>query len=153
MKFGQNPEIWLKSWYLVKILKFGWNPEVWLKSWNLATRRSHFYRLQNVASRWRHLHQIQIGSWDCLLVSSASIELVSSSTRHTSVKSTNMTQLETLWPIDRTPGIPGSDKNATCCFFLALCYMLYLCTTASRITQKICPWASPKFWRIAGSIK
>ena len=45
--------------------------------------------------------------------SSARIELVSSSTRDTSVKSTNndsVSQLETLGPIDRTPGIPGSDK-------------------------------------------
>ena len=49
-----------------------------------------------------------------LLVSSARIELVSSSTRVTSVKSTKhqlLSELETLGPIDRTPGIPGSDKN------------------------------------------
>ena len=45
---------------------------------------------------------------------SASIELVSSSARVTSVKSAKplvVSQLETPGPIDRTPGIPGSDKK------------------------------------------
>ena len=48
------------------------------------------------------------------MVSSARIELVSSSTRVTSVKSTkhqSLSQFERLGPIDQTPGIPGSDKN------------------------------------------
>ena len=51
--------------------------------------------------------------WIALLVSSARIELVSSSTRVTSVKSAKglVTHLETLGPIDGTPGIPGSDKK------------------------------------------
>ena len=45
---------------------------------------------------------------------SVSIELVSSSARVISVKSAqppSVTHLETLGPIDRTPGIPGSDNN------------------------------------------
>ena len=48
-----------------------------------------------------------------LLASSARIKLVSSSTRVTSVKSSKalLSQFETLGPIDRTPGVPGSDKN------------------------------------------
>ena len=46
------------------------------------------------------------------MASSARIELVSSSTRVTSVKSAKgvVSQLETPGPIDRTPGIPGSDN-------------------------------------------
>ena len=42
-----------------------------------------------------------------------SIELVSSSARATSIGSANVppTLFETLRTIDRTPGIPGSDKN------------------------------------------
>ena len=49
-----------------------------------------------------------------LLSLSASIELVSSSARVTPVKSAKplgLSLFETLGPIDRTPGIPGSDKN------------------------------------------
>ena len=44
---------------------------------------------------------------------SVSIELVSSSARVTPVKSAKgrVSELETLRPIDRTPGILGSDKN------------------------------------------
>ena len=55
-KFAWNSEIWSKCWNLVKILKFGQHPEIWSKSWNLATRRSHLHRFQNVAPRWRQLH-------------------------------------------------------------------------------------------------
>ena len=54
--------------------------------------------------------------WIALLSLSASIELGSSSARVTSVKSAKglgVTQLERPGPIDRTPGIPGSDKNAS----------------------------------------
>ena len=45
---------------------------------------------------------------------SVSIEFVSSSARVTSVKfqkGIGLTQFERSRPIDRTPGIPGSDKN------------------------------------------
>ena len=66
------------------------------------------------------MHLIQIWSpggatciatlpWIALLALSASIQLVSSSTHQLSQP--NMTHLERLGPIDRTPGIPGSDKN------------------------------------------
>ena len=52
-------------------------------------------------------------AWDCPLTSSVGIELLNSSARVTSGKSAKglLTDLETLGPIDRTPGIPGSDKN------------------------------------------
>ena len=46
--------------------------------------------------------------------SSVSIEFVSSSARVTSVKfqqGVSVTQFERSRPIDRTPGIPGSDKK------------------------------------------
>ena len=65
-----------------------------------------------LATRWRHLY-CHI-AWDCPLISSVGIELLSSSARVTSVKSTNplvCTQLERSGPIDRTPGTPGSDKK------------------------------------------
>ena len=79
----------------------------------------------NLVIRWRHLHLIQIWSpggatriatlpWIALLALSVSIELVSSSARVTSVKSAKrlgVTYLERPGPIDRTPGIPGSDKK------------------------------------------
>ena len=61
-----------------------------------------------------------------LLVSSARIELVSSLTRDTSVKSTKVTQLETLGPIDRTPGIPGSDKNHPVCDIIHIQYSYFV---------------------------
>ena len=48
-----------------------------------------------------------------LLALSVSIELVSSSARVTSVKSTQRSRSDgrTSGPKDRTPGLPGSDKN------------------------------------------
>ena len=42
LKFGQNLEVWSKTWNLVailkfaSILKFGGKPEIWCKSWNLV---------------------------------------------------------------------------------------------------------------------
>ena len=97
----------------------------------------------NLATRWRHLHKFQfwppdgatcIGCkfghqmapralvyitcitsllWISLLALSASIELLSSSARVTSVKSnqTSLTEGLTYGPKDRTPGLPGSDKK------------------------------------------
>ena len=75
----------------------------------------------NLAIRWPCLHQLQIWPpggatciatlpWIALLASSVCIELVSSSARVTSVKSQQGVVL-TSRHIDRTPGIPGSDKN------------------------------------------
>ena len=51
--------------------------------------------------------------WNALLALSVSIELVSSSARVTSVKSQQRSRREwrTSGPKDRTPGLPGSDKN------------------------------------------
>ena len=114
MKFGQNPEIWLPigATALAQVTKCS------LEVAPLALD-------PNLVIRWRHLHLIQIWSpsgaiciatlpWIALLSLSASIELVSSSARVTSVKSAKgvgVTHLETPGPIDRTPGIPGSDKN------------------------------------------
>ena len=83
----------------------------------------------NLATRWRHLHCFQswppgrvtglaTWPWIGLLAWSVSIELVSSSARVTSVKSTQrsltylLTYSLTSGPKDRTPGLPGSDKNA-----------------------------------------
>ena len=73
--------------------------------------------IQNLVIRWCHLHWLQIWppgcvTWIALLALSVSIESVSSSAGVTSVDSAKH-QLETLGPIDRTPGIPGSNKN--CC--------------------------------------
>ena len=117
LKFGQNPDIWLQSWNLVKILIFGQNPEIWLKSWSLIEILKLGHQKEplaqvtkcslqvaplaldpNLVIRWRHLHLIQIwssGGATCiatlpgivLLSLSASIELASSSARVTSVKS------------------------------------------------------------------
>ena len=50
-------------------------------------------------------------SWIAILALSVGIELVSSSARVTSVKSQHVSELETTGPIDRTPGIPGYNKN------------------------------------------
>ena len=52
--------------------------------------------------------------WVALLTLSVSIELVSSSARVTSVKfqkGVRRTDRQTSGPIDRTPGLPGSDKK------------------------------------------
>ena len=49
------------------------------------------------------------------MASSVSIGLLSEAARVTSIKSANglvWSQLETSGPTDRTPGTPGSDKNA-----------------------------------------
>ena len=75
----------------------------------------------NLAIRWPCLHQLQIWPpggatciatlpWIALLASSVCIELVSSSARVTSVKFQKGVGVTSV-PIDRTPGIPGSDKN------------------------------------------
>ena len=74
--------------------------------------------------RWRHLHKLQIWlpgcvtciatlPWIALLTLPVSIELVSSSARVTSVKSSKrcLIYFETSRPIDRTPGTPGSNKK------------------------------------------
>ena len=64
--------------------------------------------LTSFPTRLSHLH-----CHIALLALSASIELVSSSARVTSVKSAQSSwgYFQTLGPIDRIPGIPGSDKN------------------------------------------
>ena len=52
--------------------------------------------------------------WIALLALSVSIDLVSASARVTSVKFQKRDSLsdgQTSGPIDRTPGLPGSDKN------------------------------------------
>ena len=81
--------------------------------------------VQNVVIRWRHLHCLQSWPpgcvtciatllWIVLLALSVSIDLVSSSARVTSVKSTQRLVVcdgQTSGPKDRTPGLPGSDKN------------------------------------------
>ena len=54
---------------------------------------------------------IAILPWIALLALSVSVELVSSSARVTSVKSQQALSL-TSRHIDRTPGIPGSDKKS-----------------------------------------
>ena len=64
-----------------------------------------------MATRWRHLH-CHI-AWDCPLTSSVGIELLSSSARVTSVKSTKGLSVSdggTSGHKDRTRS-PGSDKN------------------------------------------
>ena len=88
----------------------------------------------NLAIRWPCLHPLQIWPpggatciatlpWIALLASSVCIELVSSSARVTSVKSQKglvCMYLKRLGPIDRTPGIPGSDKHSVIpCFYRA----------------------------------
>ena len=80
--------------------------------------------VQNLVIRWHHLHCLQIwppgcvtciatSPWIALLALSVSIEFVSSSARVTSAKfqkGVSVSYFETTGPIDRTPGIPGSDK-------------------------------------------
>ena len=84
--------------------------------------------VQNLVISWCHLHCFQSWPPDCvtciatlpwiaLLALSVSIELVPSLARVTSVKSTQalgVTDGETSGPKDRTPGLPGSDKNKLC---------------------------------------
>ena len=81
--------------------------------------------VQNLVIRWHHLHCLQSWPpgcviciatlpWITLLALSVSIELVSSSARlWLSVKSQQcgVLKFQTTGLIDRTPGIPGSDKN------------------------------------------
>ena len=105
---------------------------------NLATRRHHLHQLQIrspsgttcIGSKFGHQlapfallpklatrlhHCIATLPWIALLALSVSIELVSSSARVTSVKSYKPLVV-CLWrtsgPKDRTPGLPGSDKNS-----------------------------------------
>ena len=119
---------------MVEILKFGRDSETWspghqkeplTQVTKCSLQVAQLTLDPNLVIRWRHLHLIQIWSpggatciatlpWIALLALSASIELVSSSARVTSVKSQKgllLSELETLGPIDRTPGIPWSDKN------------------------------------------
>ena len=124
-KFGRNPEIWLKSWNLFEILKLGHQNEPLAHVTKCSLQVAPLALDPSLVIRWRHLHLIPIwssGGATCiatlpgivLLSLSASIELVSSSARVTSVKSAKglwVSQLERLGPIDRTPGIPGSDKK------------------------------------------
>ena len=83
--------------------------------------------VQNLVTSWHHLHCLQSWPPGCVtciaLALSVNIELVSSSARVNSVKfhkggslTHSVSYLETSRPIDRTPGIPGSNKNysATC---------------------------------------
>ena len=83
--------------------------------------------VQNLVISWCHLHCFQRWPPDCvtciaslpwiaLLALSVSIELVSSSARVASVKSTQGLSVShsdgrTSGPKDRTPGLPGSDKD------------------------------------------
>ena len=75
-----------------------------------------------LAIMWRHLQVLQIWPPGCVtcivtlpwiapLASSVSIELVSSQPESHQISLTKVSELETLGSIDRTPGIPGSDKN------------------------------------------
>ena len=77
--------------------------------------------VQNLVIRLHHLHCLQSWlpgciaciatlPWNALLALSVSIELVSSSARVTSVKFQKGVW-RTSGPIDRTPGLPESDKN------------------------------------------
>ena len=71
----------------------------------------------NLATKWHHLSHLHchIAS-DCLIGIISSIELVSSTARFTPVNSAKrlrLTQLGTLGPIDRSPGIK-SDKSLRC---------------------------------------
>ena len=95
LKFGWNSEIWLKSWNLVKILKFGQNPEICLKFWNLVKMLKFGWNPVKILKfaqnpeTWPPEGATCIATlpWIALLSLSASIELVSSSARVTSVKS------------------------------------------------------------------
>ena len=116
---------------------FGHQMELLALIANLATRRHHLHQLQIgspsgttcIGSKFGHQlapfallpklatrlhHCIATLPWIALLALSVSIELVSSSARVTSVKSTQPLGV-CLWrtsgPKDRTPGFPGSDKN------------------------------------------
>ena len=57
LKFGENPEIWSKSWNLVKILKLGENPEIWWKSWNLVNMLK-FGQNPDIQSKYWNLVEI-----------------------------------------------------------------------------------------------
>ena len=92
LKFGWNPEILLKSWNFVEILKHVWNPRIWSKSWNLVAFPNCLglpYWYDQLELGW-HIHQPET---------------------HQFSQPKWLTQLETPGPIDRTPGIPGSDKK------------------------------------------
>ena len=73
--------------------------------------------LSKLTTRLHYLHYLHC--YIALLALSVSIELVSSSARVTSVKSTKglgRTDGQTSGPKDRTPGLPGSDKYFLYCF-------------------------------------
>ena len=81
---------------MVEILKSGRDSEIWSKL--SSGGATYIYKLRGNAQS----------------VSSLSIELISSSTRDTSVKSTKhylVSDGQRFGPIDRTPGIPVSGKN------------------------------------------
>ena len=74
--------------------------------------------------------------WIALLALSVSIELVSSSARVTSVKSYKRQFVcdgQTSGPIDRTPGLPGSDKNAAVYKYVCDCSRASACLAAEEL--------------------
>ena len=70
-----------------------------------------------LATRWRYLHWLQIWSpdgatWHYQLVLSLYLHQLESHQLSLQKVSQFVSLLETSRPIDRTPGTPGSDKNA-----------------------------------------
>ena len=66
----------------------------------------------DLPTRWYHLYCFQSWPPDCITcIATVGIDLVSSSARVTSVKSQQVAHSVTSGPKDRTPGLPGSDKN------------------------------------------
>ena len=98
--------------------------------------------VQNLVIRWHHFQCLQSWPpgcitciatlpWIALWPVSLSIELVSSSARVTSVKfhkGLGGTHGVTFGPIDRTPGLPGSDKKQI--------YGFYNCRVQSSSTHQ-----------------
>ena len=94
---------------------FGWR-NMWTAPYYIFGHQvAQLELVQNLVISWRHLHCFQSWPpWIALLASSVSIELVSSSARVTSVNSSQrcLSLWRTSGPKDRTPGLPGSDKNS-----------------------------------------
>ena len=97
---------------------FGHQNELFALIANLTTRRVLKWHNLLCFQSWPPDCIICIATlpWIALLTLSVSIELVSSSARVTSVKS-HKGVLRTSGPKDRTPGLPGSDKNRQVCIF------------------------------------
>ena len=106
--------VWSKSWNSVEILIFGWNSEILSKSWNLVKN----LKFANWVTKWHYLHWFRWLHLHCNIALDCPIVIISKywvgifiSQSHISKVCKKSRQFQTPAPIDRTPGIPGSDKK------------------------------------------